>query len=238
MPTASEWPEWCDPKKPQRPFVQIIHINDKYWITVNNLFWGLNELCKYCSLNTKINTHTEQNKSWLIYPQAPQFLIWKPVVQMQQTTGSCRLFALVFAFVLCGGVRPEDCKFNEKKHETKTVKSFAKQNSSSINKLAPPPIVRKRQGQFPLLFLRQPLDHSLVALVSTTCQRSFREQVKRWPCLQSHLHLSCAPLPKQQEEGLIVILVAPEHISACGSCYCYSCCQGSHGSCRGTGGPQ
>ncbi|XP_056599417.1 uncharacterized protein LOC130417719 isoform X1 [Triplophysa dalaica] len=67
---------------PQKPFVQILHINDNHWITASNLFCGPNEVCLYDSLNTNITKQTNQKLSWLIRPQAPQFKIKKPAVQM------------------------------------------------------------------------------------------------------------------------------------------------------------
>lgn len=83
---------------PQKPFVQILNINDNHWITASNRFCGPNELCIY---DTKFNKNTQQKLSSLLCPQAPQFLIRKPAVQMQQATSNCGLFALAFASVLC-----------------------------------------------------------------------------------------------------------------------------------------
>lgn len=98
---------------PQRPFVQILNVND-HWITASNVFCGSNEVCIYDSLNVNINQNREQKLSWLIQPQAPQFLIRKPSVQIQQSGSSCGPYALAFASVLCEGVIPEECYFKEK----------------------------------------------------------------------------------------------------------------------------
>ncbi|XP_057198393.1 uncharacterized protein LOC130559383 isoform X2 [Triplophysa rosa] len=99
---------------PQKPFVQVLNINDNHWITASNLFCGPNEVCVYDSLNTNITKQTDQKLSWLIRPQAPQFKIKKPAVQMQQSSSSCGFFALAFATVLCDGVKPEECQFQER----------------------------------------------------------------------------------------------------------------------------
>lgn len=100
---------------PQGPFVQVLNINENHWITTSNLFSGPNELCIYDSLNTSLNKITQQMLSWLLCPQAPQILLRKPAVQMQQSGSNCGLFALAFATVLCEGVKPEECHFEEKR---------------------------------------------------------------------------------------------------------------------------
>lgn len=44
---------------PQRPFVQVLHIDDNHWVRASNLFCGPNELAVYDSLHLRL---TEKNK--------------------------------------------------------------------------------------------------------------------------------------------------------------------------------
>lgn len=99
---------------PQKQFVQIININDNHWITASNIFCGTNEISIYDSMNTVINKNTQQKLSWLLRPQTPKFVIKRPFVQMQRSSSNCGLFAVAFASVLCEGVRPEECEFQER----------------------------------------------------------------------------------------------------------------------------
>lgn len=86
---------------PEKPFVQIINVNDNHWITASKIFCGTNELCIYDSLNVSITKKTEQKLLWLIHPQTPTFTIRRPAVQKQQSGSSSGLFALAFASVQC-----------------------------------------------------------------------------------------------------------------------------------------
>ncbi|XP_066541799.1 uncharacterized protein [Hoplias malabaricus] len=99
---------------PVKPFVQVLNINDNHWITASNIFCQPNEVCIYDSLNSGINNNTKQMLSWMIRPSAPDFIIRKPTVQIQQSGSNCGLFALAFAKVLCDRVRPEECLIEEK----------------------------------------------------------------------------------------------------------------------------
>ena len=120
---------------PEKTFVQILNVNDNHWITASNVFCGPNELCIYDSLKTNTNKKTKQKLSWLIRPQAPHFLIRRPAVQMQQSASSCGLFALAFASMLCEGVRPEECQFQEQNMRQRLYRALLNKMAFFIKKL-------------------------------------------------------------------------------------------------------
>lgn len=83
---------------PEKPFIQILNINNNHWITASTMFSGTNELCLYDSLYVKITKETEQKPSWIICPKTLQFTIRLPAVQKQQSGSNCGLFAPGFCF--------------------------------------------------------------------------------------------------------------------------------------------
>ncbi|KAM3591293.1 uncharacterized protein V6R79_026235 [Siganus canaliculatus] len=44
---------------PDKPFAQVLNVNDNHWITASNIFCEKNELCFYDSLNVTVTKKTE-----------------------------------------------------------------------------------------------------------------------------------------------------------------------------------
>lgn len=168
---------------PDKPFVQVLNVNDNHWITASNIFCGKNELCIYDSLNVTITKKTEQKLSWLIRPQAPSFVIRRPAVQKQHSGSSCGLFALAFASVLCEGVRPEECHFKDKNMRQRLYRALT-------NKMAP---VFHYQNTKP-----NPERPSINVEVHCICRTSHhREVMVQCSSCDTWYHPNCVSVPQK-----------------------------------------